>query len=101
MDASVPIDGRVFMQKCALRKYFADSGLPEVVRPDGRKYTLKYGKVLVETTVAGIKPHKFRHKVENKMRFDVVTHDPDALLNIIANRQRDQAVIKANDAERR
>ena len=35
------------------------------------------------------------------MRFDLVTHDPGALFNIIAKQQRDQAVIEANDAERR
>ena len=35
------------------------------------------------------------------MRFDLVTHGPDALFNIIAKQQRDQAVIEANDAERR
>ena len=35
------------------------------------------------------------------MRSDLVTHDPDALFNIIAKRLRDQAVIEANDAERR
>ena len=34
------------------------------------------------------------------MRFDLVTHDPDALFNIIAKQQRDQAVIEANDARR-
>ena len=48
MDASVPVDSRVFMQKRALRKYLANSGLTEVVRPDDRQYTLKHGKVLVE-----------------------------------------------------
>ena len=36
MDGSVPVNSRVFMQKRALRKYLADSGLTEVVRPDGR-----------------------------------------------------------------
>ena len=35
------------------------------------------------------------------MRFDLVTHDPDALFSIIAKQQRDQAVIEANDAVRR
>ena len=35
------------------------------------------------------------------MRFDLVTHDPDALFSYIAKQQRDQAVIEANDAERR
>ena len=48
MDASVPVDSRVFMQKRALRQSLGDSGLTEVVRPDGRQYTLKHGKVLVE-----------------------------------------------------
>ena len=35
------------------------------------------------------------------MLFALVTHDPDALCNIIAKQQRDKAVIEANDAERR
>ena len=35
------------------------------------------------------------------MRFNLVTHDPDALFSIIAKQQRDQAVIEANDAVRR
>ena len=47
MDASVPVDSRVFMEKYALRKHLANSGLTEVVKPDGRQYTLKHGKVLV------------------------------------------------------
>ena len=54
MDTSVPVDSRVFMQKRALRKYLADSGLTEVVRPGGPQYTLKYDKVLVEAIAAGI-----------------------------------------------
>ena len=37
MDANVQVDSRVFMQKRALRKYFADSGLTEVVRLDSRQ----------------------------------------------------------------
>ena len=56
MDASVPVDSRVFMQKRALRKYLADSGLTGVVKPGGRQYTLKNGKVLVEAIAAGIVP---------------------------------------------
>ena len=53
MDASVPVDSRVFMQKRALRKYLADSGLTDVVKPGGRQYTHKHGKVLVEALAAG------------------------------------------------
>ena len=101
MDASVPVDSRVFLQKRALRKYLADSGMTEVVRPDGRQHTLKHGKVLVEAIAAGIKPLDFRRKVEKNVRFDLGMHEPDALFNIIAKQQRDQAVIEANDAERR
>ena len=96
MDASVPVDSRVFMKKCALRKHLADSGLTEVVGPDGRQYTLK----LVEAIAAGIEPLEFR-KVKNKMRFDLVKQCPDALFNTMAKQQRDQAVIEANDAVRR
>ena len=66
MDASVPADSRVFMQKRALRKYLADSGLTEVVRPGDRQYTLKHGKVLVEATAAGIEPLEFRRNVDKK-----------------------------------
>ena len=101
MDARVPVDCRVFMQKGALWKYLADSGLTEGVRPDGWQDTLKHGKVPVEAIAAGIEPLEFRRKVETKMRFDLVTHYPDALFNIIAKQHRDQAVIETNDAERR
>ena len=80
MDARAPVDSRVFMQNRALRKYLADSGFTEVVRPGSRQYTLKHGKVLVEAIAAGIEPLEFRRKVEKNMRFDLVTHDPDALL---------------------
>ena len=57
--------------------------------------------MLVEAIAAGIEPLEFRHKVKKKMRFDLVTHDPDASFSIIAKQQRDQAVIEANNAERR
>ena len=77
MDASVPVDIRVFMHKRALRKYLADSGLTDVVKPGGRLYTLKHGKVLVEAIAAGIEPLEFRCKVEREMRFNLVVHDPD------------------------
>ena len=53
MDASVPVDSRVFVQKRALRKYLADSGITKVVRPDGRQYTLKHRKVLVKAVARG------------------------------------------------
>ena len=99
MDASVPVDSRVFMQKRALRKYLADCGHTDVVKPGCRQYTLKHGKVLVEATSTGIKPLEFRRKVE-EMRFNLVVHDPDALFNIYQYR-RDQAVIETNDAARR
>ena len=89
------------MQKRALRKCLDFSELTEVVRPDGRQYTLKHGKVLVEAIAAGIEPLEVRRKVEKTMRFDLVTHDPDAQFSIIAKQQRNQAVIEANDAERR
>ena len=62
MDASVPVDGRVFVQKRALRKYLADSGLTDVVKLGGRSYTLNHGKVLVEAIAAGIEPLEFRRK---------------------------------------
>ena len=57
--------------------------------------------MLLEAIAAGIEPLEFRRKVEKNMRFDLVTHDPDALFNIIAKQQRDQAVLEANGAERR
>ena len=100
-DARVPVQSRVFMQKRALRKYLADSGLTDVVKPCGRQYTLKHGKVLVEAISAGIERHEFRRKVEREMRFNLVVHDPDALLNIIDQQRQDQAVIEANDAAHR
>ena len=33
------------------------------------------------------------------MRFNLGTHHPDALFNIIAKQQQDNAVIEANDGE--
>ena len=69
MDAGVPVDSRVFMKKGALRKYLADSGLTEVVRPDGWQYTLKHGKVLVEAIAAGIEPLEFPPQGGNKDAF--------------------------------
>ena len=77
MDASVPVNSRVFIQKLALRKYLADSGLTDVVKPGGRQYALKHDKVMVDAIAAGIKPLEFRRKVEREMRFNLVVHDPD------------------------
>ena len=93
MDAGVPVDIRVFTQNRALRRYFAGS--------DGRQYTQRHGKVLVQAMASGIAPLEFRRKVERRIRFDLVAHDPEALYIIIAKRLRDQAGIAANDAERR
>ena len=72
-----------------------------MVRPDDRQSTLEHGKVLVEAIAAGIEPLEFRRKMEKNMRFDLVTHAPDAFFNVIAKQQRNQAVIEANGAERR
>ena len=36
MNAIGPVDSRMFMQKRALRKHLADSGLWDVVKPGGR-----------------------------------------------------------------
>ena len=93
MDASMPVDSRVFMQKRALRNYLADSGLTAVVKPGGRQYTLKHVKVLVEAIATGIEPLEFRRKVEREMRFNLIVHDPDVLFIIIDQQRRDQAVI--------
>ena len=82
MDASVPVDSRVLMQKRALQTYIADSGLSDVVKPGGRQYSLKHGKMLVEAIAAGMEALEFRRKVESEMRFNLVVHDPDALFNI-------------------
>ena len=98
--ANVPVESRVFMQKRALREYLAGSVLTEVVRPDGRQCTLKHDKVLFEAIAAGIEPLEFRRRVEKMTRL-ISTHDPGALFNIIAMQQRDQAIVEANDAERR
>ena len=92
MNASVTVDSRVFMHEHAMRKYLADSGLTDVVKPGRRQYTLKHGKVLVEAIAAGIEPLEFRLKVEREMRFKLVVHDPDALFNIRDQQRRDQAV---------
>ena len=97
MDVSVPVDSRVFIQKRALRKYLSDSGLTDVVKPGGRQYTLKRGKVLVEAIAAGIEPLEFHRKVQREMRFNLAVHNPDALFNIIHQQRRDQAVNEAND----
>ena len=70
------------------------------MKPGDRQYSLQHGKV-VEAIAAGIEPLEFRRKVEKKMRFDLAMHDPDALFNIIAKQQRDQAVVETNDAEPR
>ena len=63
MDASAPVDSTVFLQKRALRKYLADRGLTDVVKPGGRPYTLKHGKVLVEALAAGMELLEFRGKM--------------------------------------
>ena len=47
MDTSVSVDSRVFIRKRALRQYLADRGLKDMVKPGGRQYTLKHGKILV------------------------------------------------------
>ena len=60
MNASVPVDSRVFMQMHALRKHLADGGLTEVVKPNGRHYTLRHDNALVETVTAGIARRKRR-----------------------------------------
>ena len=89
MDASVPVDSRVNAKR-ALRRYLADSRLTEVVKPGGRQSTLVHGKVLVEAIAAGIEPLEFHRKVGTEMRFDFVTHDPEALFNTISKQLRDQ-----------
>ena len=70
------------------------------MKPGGRQYTLKHGKVLIKAIAAGIEPLEFRRKVEREMRLNLVVHDPDALFNIIDQQRRDRAVIEANDAAR-
>ena len=101
MDASMPVDSSVFMQTRTLRKYLAGSELTDVVKPGGRTYTLKRGKVLVKAIVALIEPLEFRRKVGIEMRSKLTVHYPDVLFNIIDQQRRDQAVIEANDAARR
>ena len=101
MDASVQEDSRVFMQNRGPGKYLADSRVKKVVKPDGLQCTLKHGRMLIEEILAGIEPLKFRRKVENKMRFDLVTYEPDALFNITAKQERVQAEVDAIDAVRR
>ena len=101
MGASVLVNSRVYIKKGARRRYLADGGLADVVKPGGRQYMLRHGKVLVEAIPAGIEPLEFGRKVERKMRFNLVVHDPDALFNIIDQQRRDQAVIEDDDAARR
>ena len=71
------------------------------MKPGGRQYTLKHGKVLIKAIAAGIEPLEFRRKVEREMRLNLVVHDPDALFNIINQQRRDQVVIEANNVARR
>ena len=86
------------MPKRPLRKYFADSGFTDVVKPGGRSYTLRYGKVMVEAIVAKIQPLEVRCKVKTKTSLNHVT---DALSNIVDRQLQNQAVIMSNDASRR
>ena len=48
---------------------------------------MKHGKVLVEAIAAEIELLEFRRKVKKNMRFDLVTHYPDALFSIIAKQK--------------
>ena len=74
-------------KKVALRKYLADGGLVDVVKPDGHQYALRHGKVPVKAIAARIEPLEFCRKVERNMRFNLVVHDPNALFNIYQQRQ--------------
>ena len=56
-----------------------------MVKPDNRQCTLKHGKVLIEAIAAGFESLELRGKVERKLRFHLVTHDPDPLFSIVAN----------------
>ena len=67
MYASWPVYSIVFMQKCASRNCLDGSGLTEVVRLNGRTYTMKHGKMLVEAITAGIESLEFRRKMERGM----------------------------------
>ena len=95
------VDSKMSMQRRVLRKYLADSGLTKVVKTGGRQYTQHNDSVLVEAIAEAIELLEFRRKVEKKMHFDLIMHDPDPLSRIIAKQQRDQAVIEADDAEHR
>ena len=53
------------------------------MKPGVRQYTLKHGTVLVEAIAAAIEPVELRRKVEKEMRFNLVVHDPVALLSLI------------------
>ena len=76
MNAKLPLDKRVVMQKRAF--YLADSGLTEVMKPDIPQSTLTHGKVLVETIAAGVEPLELRRKENKNIRFDLATYDLDA-----------------------
>ena len=89
------------MQRRDLRRYRAQIGFTDVVKPVGRQYTLKHGKVVLEAIRAGIEPLEVHHNVEREMRFNLVVQDPAAMYNIIDQQRRDDAAIEANDAARR
>lgn len=72
------------MLKRALRKFLAESGLTKVGKPDGRQYTIKNGKLLVEALKTGIEPLEVRRKEERSMRSDHIMRYTDAVFNINA-----------------
>ena len=59
LDASMPVDRRVFMKQRALCKSLPDSGVTDMGTPGNRQYTLRHGKVVVEAMAAGIVPPEF------------------------------------------
>ena len=54
IDVRSTIDRMVLMPKHVMRKCLSDGRLAEVVKPTGRQYRLKHGKVLRNATAAAI-----------------------------------------------
>ena len=70
------------------------------MKPGGRQYPLRRGKLLVKAIASGLEPIECHRKLKKGARFKVLVHDTEALFDVIDQRRQNQAVIGAKDAAR-
>ena len=93
MDPTVPVRDRVQGVQQALISHITTQELEDTVMPGG-VWRHGYGKIVVDAMVSGVAPEDFRRDVRDRVEFDRLENNPQAVMALLDEMVKDRTLIE-------